>query len=159
MARLIDLFHRAIRGHGREAPSGIGSFERAEPCHSDGLQRRHWARPTASSTAHARAMRLLMENLTRAQRDQYEKHECFEVVGGETGRRYRIRQGVQANIEQLDNEGRLQRRMCFIPEGELVVGDVMLAQKLALELFEKQTLEVANAFPPFNRVSLFSWGL
>jgi len=156
MARLIAMFHRAIRGH-REAPSGAGSFERAEPCHFDGLQRRRWARPTASNAAHARAMRLLMENLTRAQRDQYEKHEYFEVAGGETGRRYRIRRGVQANIEQIDNEGRLRRRLCFMPDGELVVGDVMLAQKLALELFESQTLAVANAFPPYNRESLFTW--
>ena len=33
-----------------------------------------------------------------------------------------------------------------MPEGELVVGDIMLAQKLALELFESQTLKVANTF-------------
>jgi hypothetical protein len=158
MARLIDMLQWAIRGH-RDPPSGAGSFERAEPCHFDGLQRRRWARPTASGAADARAMRLLIENLTHAQRDQYEKHEYFEVVGGETGRRYRIRRGVQANIEQIDDEGRLERRICFMPDGELVVGDVMLAQKLALELFELQVLAVANAFPPFDRVSLFNWFL
>jgi hypothetical protein len=28
------------------------------------------------------------------------------------------------------------RWLCFMPEGELAVGDIMLAQKLALELFE-----------------------
>ena len=34
-----------------------------------------------------------------------------------------------------------------MPEGKLAVGDIMLAQKLALELFESDTLQVANKFP------------
>ena len=38
--------------------------------------------------------------------------------------------------------------LCFAPEGGLVVGDVMLAQKLALELFESDTLKVANRLSP-----------
>ena len=33
-----------------------------------------------------------------------------------------------------------------MPEGHLVAGDVMLAQKLALELFESDTLKIANKF-------------
>ena len=40
------------------------------------------------------------------------------------------------------------RLLCFMPEGGLVVGDMMLAQKLALELFESDALEVANKFSP-----------
>ena len=48
------------------------------------------------------------------------------------------------NVEQFDTKGRLVCRLCFMPEGGLVVGDIMLAQKLALELFESQTLKVAN---------------
>jgi len=38
--------------------------------------------------------------------------------------------------------------LCFMPEGDLVVGDMMLAQKLALELFESEALKVANEMPP-----------
>jgi hypothetical protein len=35
--------------------------------------------------------------------------------------------------------------LCFEPQGQLPVGDVMLAQKVALELFESKALRVANA--------------
>ena len=96
--------------------------------------------------AHVRGIQLLEENLSPAQRDQYKKYGYFDVVGGETGGRYRIRYGSQMNVLLLDRKGRPVCWLCFMPEGELVVGDIMLAQKLALELFESQTLKVANTF-------------
>ena len=68
----------------------------------------------------------------------------FDVIGGDTGRRYRIKNGFQLGL--LDNKGRTRAVLCFIPEGELPAGDVMLAQKLALELFESDTLKIANKF-------------
>ena len=39
---------------------------------------------------------------------------------------------------------------CFVPEGNLVPGDVMLAQKIALETDERGALAVARQFlvPP-----------
>ena len=49
-------------------------------------------------------------------------------------------------VELLDNKGRVRAVLCFMPEGHLVAGDVMLAQKLALELFESDTLKIANKF-------------
>ena len=36
---------------------------------------------------------------------------------------------------------------CFMPQGGLVVGDVLLAQKLSLELFEPEARAVANIMP------------
>jgi hypothetical protein len=102
----------------------------------------------AAREAHARGLRLLEENLSPAQRDQYKRCGYFDVVGGETGERYRIRHGFQRNVEQLDKKGRHVCRLCFMPEGKIVIGDVMLAQKLALELFESDTLKIANAFSP-----------
>jgi hypothetical protein len=45
------------------------------------------------------------------------------------------------NIEQLDDKG---RRVCgrrFSSEGRVVAGDVMLAQKIALETNEKAALK------------------
>jgi hypothetical protein len=33
-----------------------------------------------------------------------------------------------------------------MPQGRLVAGDVMLAQKVALELFENEALRIANRF-------------
>ena len=44
-------------------------------------------------------------------------------------------------------------RYCFIPEGNLVPGDVMLAQKIALEDDELAALELANRFPPRTQSS------
>jgi len=48
------------------------------------------------------------------------------------------------NVEQLDQDGRRARLLCFMPRGGLPVGDIMLAQKIALELFESDTISVAN---------------
>jgi hypothetical protein len=54
------------------------------------------------------------------------------------------------NVEELDQRGRCTRRLCFVPEGKLVDGDVMLAQKVALEAFEAEALAIANKFPPMR---------
>jgi hypothetical protein len=94
--------------------------------------------------AHIRSMQFLLRNLTARQRDQFLKRDFFDVRGGDTGTTYRIKQGTQFNIEELDSRGRRLSILCFRPEGLLPVGDIMLAQKLALELFETQALEIAH---------------
>jgi hypothetical protein len=48
------------------------------------------------------------------------------------------------NVEQLDQNGRRTRLLCFMPRGGLPVGDIMLAQKTALELFETDAVRVAT---------------
>ena len=108
--------------------------------------RRNLFGDSAGKEAEVRGLRLLKENLTPVQRKQYAKQRCFEVIGGQSGRRYRIRHGRLMNIEQLDKKGRRVCGWCFFPKGRLVAGDVMLAQKLALELFEAEALQVANRF-------------
>ena len=70
------------------------------------------------------------------------------VTGGETGKCYRIRRGHQMNVEELDKNGKRRHVLCFMPEGHLAQGDVMLAQKIALELFEFEALKIANRMPP-----------
>lgn len=99
-----------------------------------------------SKKAQERGVQLLRQNLAPAQREQYEKYGYFDVIGGKTGRRYRIRHGRSMNIEQLDKNGRRVCGWCFFPQGGLVAGDVMLAQKMALELFEPDALRIANRF-------------
>jgi len=101
----------------------------------------------ATMSREERALQLLKANLSAAQLGEYERYRCFEVIGGATGRRYRIRQGHQMNVEQLDTSGRRIRMLCFVPQGRLPVGDVMLAQKAALELFETEALHVARKAP------------
>jgi hypothetical protein len=106
------------------------------------------------SSAHPRerGFELLTRNLSPAQRKQYARHGYFEVTGGDTGKCYRIRHGHQMNVELLDDNGRRSRMLCFMPRGSLPVGDIMLAQKLALELFETEALSIANRTPAWNYV-------
>jgi hypothetical protein len=101
----------------------------------------HW------ESARERGRRLLLAHLTPIQRKQYDIHGHFDVVGGETGHRYRIRQGDALNIEEYDRNGTYLSRWCFSPVGNLVLGDILLAQKLALELFESDTRALANRYP------------
>jgi hypothetical protein len=94
--------------------------------------------------ADQRSIALLLTNLSSSQAKQYRRDRTFEVIGGRTGARYRIHFGYQMNIEELDGAGRCLRALCFAPQGRVPIGDVMLAQKLALELFEDDALEVAH---------------
>lgn len=96
--------------------------------------------------AQRKGITLLRENLTPEQREQYEKHRYFDVKGGESGKTYRIHHGRQMNIHELDAAGNKARGWCFLPQGGLVAGDVMLAQKTALELYETEALAIANPF-------------
>ena len=75
---------------------------------------------------------------------QFDRHRSFDVIGSDTGKRYRIHYGIQANVEEYDERREGKRSWCFQPVGGLPIGDVMLVQKLAIELFERDTLEVAN---------------
>lgn len=105
---------------------------------------REW--PT-QDTQEARGITLLSEWLTIDQRAQFEAEKCFEVIGCDTGKRYRILYGTAANVHELDDDGRPLMWWCFVPRGHLVPGDVMLAQKIALETNERAALAVANRFP------------
>jgi hypothetical protein len=114
-----------------------------------------WSMP--DEEAEARAIQLLSRNLSRAQREQYETRGYFEVIGGDSGKRYRVRRGCQLNVEQLDRNGRRSELLCFMPKGGLPVGDVMLAQKIALELFETEAIRVANRTPNWDLAYELRW--
>jgi hypothetical protein len=43
----------------------------------------------------------------------------FEVVGGDTGKRYRIYAGTATNVCEVDENGRLTMGLCFLPMGDL----------------------------------------
>ncbi|WP_246510268.1 hypothetical protein [Bradyrhizobium glycinis] len=98
-------------------------------------------------TVQARALRLLRSWLSPQQRAEFERKGHFDVVGCDTGKRYRIRRGTSANVNEIDEYGRLGMGWCFVPVGGLVQGDVMLAQKIALETDEARALSIANSFP------------
>jgi hypothetical protein len=102
-------------------------------------------------TSQARGLRLLREWLSPQQRAQFDAKGYFDVIGCDTGKTYRIRHGTSANVLEVDHNGRLGMGWCFVPVGGLVEGDVMLAQKIALETGEQSALEVANGFPAVLR--------
>jgi hypothetical protein len=96
------------------------------------------------SEAEQRASALLMRWLSPTQRAQYESTGHFYVTGSHSGRRYRIRSKRQMNVDELDEDGRRVAVLCFGPETYVPFGDVMLAQKIALENDELAALAVAN---------------
>src|ERR1700730_12099022 len=117
---LVEALHRIMHGRGTRAVGDTvtaitaRAFERFEPRLD---VQREWRE---ARKAQARGIRLLKENLSPGQRAQFENGGYFDVVGGDTGRRYRIRTGIQANILRLDKRGRPECYLCFMPEGDLV---------------------------------------
>ena len=99
-----------------------------------------------------RSLKLMQRWLSDAQREQFDTRGYFDVIGNHTGRRYRIRAGISTNIDELDSFGRSVAGWCFVPADSLPTGDVMLAQKIALENDEESALKVARSFAPIPRV-------
>ena len=100
------------------------------------------------STSELRGLKLLREWLSQEQLTQYDARKYFEVTGCHTGKRYRICHGKVANVFELDDHGLPREGWCFAPNDHLVAGDVMLAQKIALETDERGALATANNFTP-----------
>jgi hypothetical protein len=108
-------------------------------------------------SSEARGLRLLRSWLSPEQRAQFDATRYFEVTGCDSGKRYRIHHGVVTNVHEMDAAGCPKVGWCFAPVGHLVAGDVMLAQKIALETNEAGALAAANAFLPREIPSNISW--
>ena len=102
-------------------------------------------RTPEQNEAREKSIALLKEWLTPAQREQYDRHGDFVVVGGDTGRRYRISKPGAYSIAVLAGYGDVVDRICVVPEGITTDGDIMLAQKIWLEKDESATLDIANS--------------
>jgi hypothetical protein len=103
-----------------------------------------YRRPRPRTHAEKRAVALLLSWLTPEQEKQWQARGNFEVVGCDTGRRYRITYRAVMNVHELDPDGHPVQQWCFAPEGRLAVGDMLLAQKVALETMETKALATAN---------------
>jgi hypothetical protein len=108
---------------------------------------RHLELRDSTRDSETRGLKLLREWLSPAQCAQFDANRYFDVTGCHSGKKYRIRYGSSANIEELDHTGHPVMGWCFVPNRHLVPGDVMLAQKIALETNERGALAVANKFP------------
>jgi len=114
--------------------------------------RRLYSRYYDENTPEARGLRLLRAWLSPSQFEQFDAKGHFDVIGSATGSKYRIQYGTSMNVYELDGTGRLKMGWCFVPQGCLVAGDVMLAQKIALETSESRALSVAIRFAPNRKV-------
>jgi hypothetical protein len=138
---IVGALNRLIRGWQMEA-----DFAQARPCDCEAcvsfrvVKAAHTARRLDAET---KSRILLREWLTPEQLGQYARNRCFEVVGSNTGKRYLIQEGRQQNVFELEPPF---RGWCFAPKGSLTTGDVMLAQKIALETDEEETMKVALPF-------------
>jgi hypothetical protein len=101
-------------------------------------------RMRARRPAERRGVALLRSWLTSEQAEQWDTRGSFDVIGCDTGRRFRITRGTAMNIHELDADGGIAAQWCFAPEGKLATGDVLLTQKIALETMEQQVLALAN---------------
>ena len=101
-------------------------------------------RMRARRPAERRGVALLRSWLTPEQAEQWDSRGSFDVIGCDTGRRFRITRGTAMNIHELDADGGTAAQWCFAPEGKLATGDVLLTQKIALETMEQQALALAN---------------
>ena len=102
----------------------------------------------SENSREARGLRLTQDWLSPSQRLQFDRSGSFDVVGCHSGKRYRVHSEIVPNVHELDDAGRPTVGLCFVPLGRLVMGDVMLAQKIALETNEQGALAVANRFRP-----------
>ena len=93
--------------------------------------------------AENKAMLLLGEWLTEAQRRQMAKHNAF-LVRGSKGRLYIICPRPNYGVIVLDKHNAPVQRLCFEPETASAYGDKMLAQKIALETDEAKVWTIAN---------------
>lgn len=96
--------------------------------------------PESSPPPDDRSIELLKQWLTPRQRADFEDFGCFDVIGNETGKRYRITDDSIFNIL----EGSL--KICVVPlmDYPTPLGDRLLAQKIALETEEGHALARAN---------------
>ena len=106
-------------------------------------------------TKEARGRRLLRDWLSPRQRAQFDNKDYFEVVGCDSQKRYRIydRRLQAPNVYELDDAGQFKAGWCFLPAGRLAAGDIMLAQKIALETNEDSALAVAKRFAPRDLIA------
>jgi hypothetical protein len=96
----------------------------------------------------ARGLKLLREWLSPTQLGQYDANGYFDVTGCHSGKHYRICHGTAMNVYEINLAGKPLIGWCFVPNDPLVAGDVMLAQKIALETDERGALTVAKKFVP-----------
>jgi hypothetical protein len=92
--------------------------------------------------AQKRAEELLRSCLTPQQVEELDQKHHFHLLVGT--RKYRVNRGRTRNIELIDEQGKVVKRLCAHPQDLVPDADTMLAQKLMLETNEQEFLKIAN---------------
>ena len=96
--------------------------------------------------AKKRSLELLFSHLTTKEAETFKEHGFFEVIGGETGTVYRIRNdpSLVANIDVMNGPVRTHRLCAHADRWTIPIGDQLLSQKVMLEVQEREFLRIAN---------------
>jgi hypothetical protein len=138
---LMEAMQRGMQGDVMTAQqAAMMQAQRLAPCSC----------PVCQPASKTKSIALLKQWLSPDQLAQFEKGRFIEITGSASGRRYRIKEAPSQNVYEIDRDGREIMGYCFGPEGAFAVGDVMLAQKIALETNELAAMKVANKFGPFG---------
>lgn len=111
------------------------------------------ARLVARKEADARAEALLRAHLNPDQQEQLVREDWF-LINSKSGKKYRIFRGRSANIDVLDETGKVLRSLCVHPREDVPDADTMLAQALMLRHDEESLLRLANVHPARTRPQL-----
>lgn len=95
--------------------------------------------------AQRRARRLLLSCLSQRQQKEYRETQAFTVVGSR-GQRYLIKKGRQHNVFRIGERGQSELEFCITLDASLPDEDVMLAQKLLLEVDEEEFFRRSNVW-------------
>jgi hypothetical protein len=87
---------------------------------------------------------VLRKWLSPQQRKQFDATMSFEVVGSDSGNRYRLRSGAAMEFIEVGLDGHLHADACSLSFGRLPAGYAMLAHKIALEFEEGKALSAAR---------------
>lgn len=104
--------------------------------------RRAAVRSMRRRVADRRAKVLLLDHLTPEQQADYERLQHFELVLP-SGSRYRLRRGLEGNIDRIEDGVAVERLCVHVPYG-IPHDDNVLTQKLELEVDEYHVRRLAN---------------
>lgn len=96
--------------------------------------------------ADRRAEALLRAHLTPEQQRQLVEKDWF-LIDTASGKKYRINRGRSANVDVLDENGKVVRSLCAHPRENVPDADTMLSQLLMLTHEEQDFLRMANVHP------------
>jgi hypothetical protein len=86
---------------------------------------------------------LLMLQLSEKQKQDWRTQKAFEVLA-QSGKRFRIRDGVSMNVDEYDTQGKIVAKHCIIPMERVPRYDQFVMQKLMLEHAESEFMQIAN---------------